>query len=57
MVRALTKCIHVYKCCTGPRGVYSVDHYVFSRIFYLLLRIQHHCSTIDSWGSILPFIC
>ena len=47
------------------RGVpytYSASRYFFffffffTRMFYQLLRVQHSCSSTQSWGSVLPSI-
>ena len=30
--------------------------YIFNSMFYQLLRVQHSCSSTQSWGSVLPSI-
>ncbi len=34
----------------------SLSHFFFNCMFYQLLRVQHSCSSTQSWSSVLPSI-
>ena len=37
-------------------GIFYFLFFFFNCMFYQLLRVQHSCSSTQSWGSVLPSI-
>ena len=42
--------------CATPPPKTPMIFFFFNCMFYQLLRVQHSCSSTQSWGSVLPSI-